>query len=342
MCLGKVWGVKQLCLSVFHIADSIGSGRWRHGRNSLEREILSYVYAANGSEGKKEGEEKQLKNDTNRNILGQQATNSTAPRSSNRDNVRKTLLMGIATKVLVGFKRSEGRRLWTISMRLWSKAGINFTPGMAYPYEVINFILSRPRPNISAITISWTAPKNECLSEANSGQKYCTLKNWWCSASGQVIVYPQNLLLTPAPHSILLSVVNFSTRKGNYVGHFSPTLWIIQIILKRNYKQEKTLDQMGHNGKCSRKSLTNLFLFIHSAAEYAHYRKYVVWLPYDRSCHMILHSQWLFVTVPKWVSIFFIGSYGKPFTIMKNVQCSSSYLLYFFEHIQIFDEPKEY
>ena len=159
MCLGKVWGVKQLCLSVFHIADSIGSGRWRHGRNSLEREILSYVYAANGSEGKKEGEEKQLKNDTNRNILGQQATNSTAPRSSNRDNVRKTLLMGITTKVLVGFKRSEGRRLWTISMRMRSKAGINFTPGMAYPYEVINFILSRPRPNISAITISWTAPK---------------------------------------------------------------------------------------------------------------------------------------------------------------------------------------
>ena len=53
MCLGKVWGVKQLCLSVFHIADSIGSGRGRHGWNSLEREILSYVFAANGLEGEK-------------------------------------------------------------------------------------------------------------------------------------------------------------------------------------------------------------------------------------------------------------------------------------------------
>ena len=107
MCLGKVWGVKQLCLSVFHIADSIGSGRWRHGRNSLEREILSYVYAANGSEGKKEGEEKQLKNDTNRNILGQQATNSTAPRSSNRDNVRKNLTYGHCHKSVGRFQEER-------------------------------------------------------------------------------------------------------------------------------------------------------------------------------------------------------------------------------------------
>ena len=172
MCLGKVWGVKQLCLSVFHIADSIGSGRGRHGPNSLEREILSYVFAANGLEGEKEGEilawEKKRATETNRSILAQKPCSPTEFNwnwsriksmavcwvKTNFDMQATGFFMGrieyvdnlFDTKAYwVGFQEHllEVEDNPDENLRgKWRKAEINFSWGMANPYEVFNFILS--------------------------------------------------------------------------------------------------------------------------------------------------------------------------------------------------------
>ena len=48
------WTLISVC-----IANNIGTGRGRHRRNSSMRETLSYVFAANGLEGEKDGKDRE-------------------------------------------------------------------------------------------------------------------------------------------------------------------------------------------------------------------------------------------------------------------------------------------
>ena len=81
------------------------------------------------------------------------------------------------------------------------------------------------------------------------------------ASQNQVIVCPTNLLLTPVPRSTLLSVV----KKGRLCKSRFSDCEVFRL-------SHKEIAQAGENfqikwviSKFSRKSLTNLFLFIHSA-----------------------------------------------------------------------------